>query len=168
MVSEGNSLQLTKVTLEDNQIGVFSTNANTINIRKSIMKNNNVAVTSSTSTGINVVSSSINGNALAEITLVDTIQSITSNNEITGSKNGIFFDAQSTENVVLSNTLSDNRVDLENANGLAPNFNSNAFQDNSCNISNLAGLISVNDKQKYLHYLYFCLFRQRELKSGLF
>ena len=61
-------------------------------------------------------------------------------NNIAGSQNGIFLDAQSTENTVRLNNLRENEVDLNNANGLAPTVNQNTYSNNNCRVSNPSGL----------------------------
>jgi parallel beta-helix repeat protein len=80
------------------------------------------------------------GNALAGVTFVKTTDSMVISNNIQGSKNGIFLDAQSTGNTVQLNNAHDNVVDVNNANGLGPTVNQNTFVDNNCLVSNPRGL----------------------------
>jgi hypothetical protein len=82
----------------------------------------------------------MDGNALAGVTFVNTDESAMSSNNIQGSQNAIFLDAQSTENIVQLNNAHDNVVDINNANGLAPNVNQNTYSDNNCQVSNPSGL----------------------------
>ena len=82
----------------------------------------------------------ISGNALAGITLVTTDNSLISKNDIRESENGIFVDAESNDNRIESNKAQRNRVDLNNANGLATNVNRNGYSDNNCETSNPSGL----------------------------
>ena len=109
-------------------------------IQENIIKNNNIAVASHSASGINVENNILTGNALAGITFVNTDESAVSGNNIQGSQNAIFLDSQSTENTVQLNGAHDNVVDINNANGLAPNVNVNTFSDNNCDVSNPSGL----------------------------
>ena len=95
---------------------------------------------SHSASGINVENNIIDGNALAGVTFVNTDESAVSGNNIQGSQNAIFLDSQSTENTVQLNGAHDNVVDVNNANGLAPNVNLNTFADNNCEVSNPSGL----------------------------
>ena len=81
----------------------------------------------------------MDGNALAGVTLVNTDETTVSDNNIQGSQNAIFVDAQSNKNIIQLNSAHDNVVDINNANGLAPTVNQNTFTDNNCLVSNPTG-----------------------------
>jgi parallel beta-helix repeat protein len=133
-------LSINSVTLQHNQIATFLTRAPIASIQQNIMKNNNIAVASHSGSGINVNDNLMQENALAGVTLVNTDESAINDNEIQGSQNGIFLDAQSTGNTVEVNNAHNNKVDLNNANGLGPTVNQNTFSNNNCQVSNPSGL----------------------------
>jgi Periplasmic copper-binding protein (NosD) len=126
--------------LENNEIGVFLPGVDLASVEENIIKNNNIAVASHSSTGINIESNLMDANANAGVTLVNTNESAVSSNNIQGSQNGVFLDAQSTENTIQLNNAHDNVVDLNNADGASPTINRNTFADNDCMESNPAGL----------------------------
>ena len=109
-------------------------------VQENIIKNNNIGVASHSASGLNIENDLMDGNALAGVTFVNTDESAMSSNNIQGSQNAIFLDAQSTENIVQLNNAHDNVVDINNANGLAPNVNQNTYSDNNCQVSNPSGL----------------------------
>ena len=134
------ALAANSLIMQDNQIAAFFTGADMASIQENIIKNNNIAVASHSASGINVENNILTGNALAGLTFVNTDESAVSSNNIQGSQNAIFLDSQSTENTVQLNGAHDNVVDINNANGLAPNVNLNTFSDNNCDVSNPSGL----------------------------
>jgi parallel beta-helix repeat protein len=80
------------------------------------------------------------GNVLTGISLVTTDDSLISKNDVRESHNGIYIDSESNSNRIDSNDVFENELDLNNANGLAINVNSNSFSDNNCETSNPSGL----------------------------
>jgi parallel beta-helix repeat protein len=140
LATEANELVATSLIMQNNQIAAFFTGADFATVDENIIKNNNIGVASHTASGLNIEDNSMDGNTLAGITFVDTTTSKIEQNKINGSQNGIFLDSQSTENTVQSNNAHDNVVDVNNANGLAPNVNQNTFSDNNCQVSNPSGL----------------------------
>jgi parallel beta-helix repeat protein len=136
LATAARQLSIDSVMLQHNQIAVFLTGAPTASIQQSIMKNNSIAVASHSGSSINVNDNLMQENALAGVTLVNTDESAINDNKIQGSQNGIFLDSQSTGNTVEVNNVHSNKVDLNNANGLAPNINQNTFSDNNCQVSN--------------------------------
>jgi hypothetical protein len=142
LATGANELTIDSVTLQNNEIAVFLTGAQTVSIQENNIKDNNVAVAGHSASDINVKTNSMDGNVLAGATFVNTDKSAISDNNIQGSQNGIFLDLQSTENIVQLNSANNNVVDVNNANGLSPSINQNAFSENYCKTSNPNGLCS--------------------------
>lgn len=140
LATGASELMTTSLIMQNNQIAVFFTGADLASVEENIIKGNNIAVASHSASGINIESNLMDGNALAGVTFVNTDESAVSSNNIQGSQNAVFLDAQSTENTVQLNNAHDNVVDVNNANGLAPNVNQNTFSDNNCQVSNPSGL----------------------------
>jgi hypothetical protein len=133
-------LEVTSLILQNNQIAAFFTGADMASVQENIIKNNNIGVASHSASGLSIENDLMDANALAGVTFVNTDESAMSSNNIQGSQNAIFLDAQSTENTVQLNNAHDNVVDINNANGLAPNVNQNTYSDNNCQVSNPSGL----------------------------
>jgi Periplasmic copper-binding protein (NosD) len=133
-------LVVTSLILQNNQIAAFFTGADQASVQENIIKNNNIGVASHSASGLSIENLLMDGNALAGVTFVNTDGSGITSNNIQGSQNAIFLDAQSTENTVQLNNAHDNVVDINNANGLAPNVNQNTYSDNNCQVSNPSGL----------------------------
>ena len=134
---------ITSMTLKGNQIAVFSTGAGGLQAMKNDFTKNNIGVGSQSSSGLKLIENFITGNQLAGIALNTTDDSLISKNDIRESENGIFVDVQSNGNRIESNDIFENMVDLNNANGLAINVNSNTFSDNTCETSNPSGLCTT-------------------------
>jgi hypothetical protein len=62
----------------------------------------------------------------------------------------IYVDSESNSNRIESNDVLENELDLNNANGLAINVNSNSFSDNNCETSNPSGLCTIYANEKIL------------------
>jgi parallel beta-helix repeat protein len=92
------------------------------------------------STGSRITSNLMSGNLLAGIIFVNTKSSNIDMNNIHGSQNGVFIDGQSPDNTINSNNVLENVIDLNNANGLPTNINTNQFTENNCETSNPTGL----------------------------
>jgi parallel beta-helix repeat protein len=137
---KSNQLKISPITLQNNEIAILTTGANSVEIRENIMKNNTIAVDSRSSSSVNVESNLISNNGFVGIMFVNTTESNVAKNNINGSQYGIFF-VSSTENTAILNNLSDNTVDLNNANGLPPGSNkNNTLTDNNCSTSIPSGL----------------------------
>jgi parallel beta-helix repeat protein len=139
LATRATQLSVNSVILQDNQIAAFFTGADLASVEENIIKNNNIAVATHSASGINVESNLMDANSLAGVTFVNTDESAVSSNKIQGSQNGIFLDAQSTGNTVEVNNAHNNKVDLNNANGLGPTVNQNTFSNNDCQVSNPSG-----------------------------
>lgn len=131
---------ITQVIFTDNQIALFSTGTDGLQAMQNIITGNQIGFAAHSSKALNLRENLITGNQLAGITLVNTGKSIISTNNVGESQNGIFIDAQSSDNTIADNNVLKDTVDLNNANGLATNVNSNAFTNNNCETSNPSGL----------------------------
>ncbi len=140
LVTGANGMKMSSLILDSNQIGVFMTGSENTDIQQNIVKENSLGVATHSSTGAKLTSNLMSGNLLAGITFVNTQQSEVSMNNIDGSQNGAFLDAQSSANSVVANNVLENVVDVNNANGLPPNINNNQFSDNNCQVSNPSGI----------------------------
>ena len=140
LVTGANGMKMSSLILDSNQIGVFMTGSENTEIQQNIVKENSLGVATHSSTGAKLTSNLMSGNLLAGITFVNTQQSEVSMNNIDGSQNGAFLDAQSSANSVVANNVLENVVDVNNANGLPPNINNNQFSDNNCQVSNPSGI----------------------------
>jgi parallel beta-helix repeat protein len=140
LVTGANGMKMSSLILDSNQIGVFMTGSENTEIQQNIVKQNSLGVATHSSSGAKLTSNLMSGNLLAGITFVNTQQSEVSMNNIDGSQNGAFLDAQSSANSVVANNVLENVVDVNNANGLPPNINNNQFTDNNCQVSNPSGI----------------------------
>ncbi|MGH9951523.1 MAG: NosD domain-containing protein, partial [Nitrososphaeraceae archaeon] len=131
---------INSVILSNNQIGTFMTGAENAQVEQNIVQNNNLGIASHSSSGSKLSSNLMSSNLLAGITFVNTKGSTIDMNNIHGSQNGVFVDGQSADNTINANNILENVVDLNNANGLPTNINTNQFTDNSCQTSNPSGL----------------------------
>jgi parallel beta-helix repeat protein len=137
-----NQPNITSTILQNNQIGIFLTGTNGVHIIENIVKNNNIGIAARSDSSITAQNNLIDNNTLGGITFVDATTSNLISNNIGGSQNGIFLDPQSSENTVRLNSLLRNEVDINNANGLAPTVNQNAYSNNRCQTSIPSGLCS--------------------------
>jgi nitrous oxidase accessory protein NosD len=140
LLTGANGFKISSVILSDNQIGTFMTGADNAQVQQNIIQGNSIGVASHSSTGAAIDSNLMNGNLLAGITFVNTQQSNVGMNNVVGSQNGVFLDGQSKQNTISANNVLENVIDLNNANGLPTNINTNQFTDNSCQTSNPSGL----------------------------
>jgi parallel beta-helix repeat protein len=135
---------ITSMTLRENQIGIFSTGIENLQGMQNMITRNNIGFASHSSNGLQLDENLVSGNQLAGITLNATDDSLLSKNNVRESENGIFVDSESNGNRIEANDLLRNMVDLNNANGLATNVNSNIFSDNNCETSNPSGLCTTS------------------------
>ncbi|MGI0044809.1 MAG: NosD domain-containing protein, partial [Nitrososphaeraceae archaeon] len=140
LLTGANGFQINSVILSNNQIGTFMTGAENAQVQQNIVQNNNLGIASHSSSGSKLSSNLMSSNLLAGITFVNTKGSTIDMNNIHGSQNGVFVDGQSADNTINANNILENVIDLNNANGLPTNINSNQFTDNSCQTSNPSGL----------------------------
>src|SRR5215216_4028763 len=131
---------ITEMILEDNQVAIFSTGTEGLQAMQNNLAENSIGMASHSSNGLELSENLMTANVLTGISLVTTDNSLISKNDIRESENGIFVDPESNDNRIESNKAQRNKVDLNNANGLATNVNQNGFSDNKCKISNPSGL----------------------------
>jgi len=143
LVTGANGMKMSSLILDSNQIGVFMTGSENTEIQQNIVKENSLGVATHSSSGAKLTSNLMSGNLLAGITFVNTQQSEVSMNNIDGSQNGAFLDAQSSANSVVANNVLENVVDVNNANGLPPNINNNQLTTNNCQGTNPTGICIV-------------------------
>jgi parallel beta-helix repeat protein len=140
LITGANTVQVKLVGLTGNEIGIFATGARGVTLSQNTIYNNNLGVAMHSSNGASIIGNMLSGDTLAGLTLVNTQKSIISANNVEGGQNGLFLDAQSHDNTINMNNILHNVIDLNNANGLAPNINVNSFADNNCMVSNPSGL----------------------------
>ena len=140
LASGAEGTMISEMILEDNQIAIFSTGTEGLQAMQNIITRNSIGMASHSSNGLELRENLLTGNVLAGITFVATGESLVSTNNVIESENGIFVDPQSSDNNIESNNVLRNKVDLNNANGLATNVNQNGYSDNNCQISNPSGL----------------------------
>jgi len=140
LASDAEATMISEMILEDNQIAIFSTGTEGLQAMQNIITRNSIGMASHSSNGLELRENLLTGNVLAGITFVATGESLVSTNNVIESENGIFVDPQSSDNRIESNNVLRNKVDLNNANGLATNVNQNGYSDNNCQISNPSGL----------------------------
>jgi parallel beta-helix repeat protein len=137
----GQDDKISAVTFTQNQIGSFNTGSANTAIEDNLFFSNNIGVASHSSTGTTLTTNLFKANDLAGATFVNSADNVVSFNTIQGSVSGLFFDGQSSNNIVNANNILDNTgVDINNANGLPLNVNNNQFSDNNCNTSVPVGL----------------------------
>jgi len=134
------NVQVKNIILKNNEIAVFTTGSTNTQVSDNIINNNNLGIASHSSKSVSLMSNIVNNNQLAGVTLVNSHKAIITANNIQGGQNGLFLDAQSSENTISMNNVLHNVIDLNNANGLAPNINVNSYSDNNCMLSNPSGL----------------------------
>jgi parallel beta-helix repeat protein len=134
---------ITLVSLRGNQIAVSSTGTEDLQAMKNKITQNNIGLASHSSSGVELTHNHVTGNQLDGITLMNTDGSLISKNDVRENHNGIFVDSESNGNRIESNDIFENELDLNNANGLAINVNSNSFSDNNCETSKPSGLCTT-------------------------
>ena len=140
LLTGSNGFKLDSTILEINQIAVSMTGADNAEVQQNMIKNNHLGIASHSNSGSKIASNLISGNQLAGITFVNTKSSSMDMNNIHGSQDGVFLDEQSSDNTINANNVLQNAVDINNANGLPLNINSNQYAENNCGVSNPSGL----------------------------
>lgn len=128
LTREVNGLNITSVILENNDIGYGLVNSTDIVVQQNIIEGNNVGIGSDSNLHVNVTSNLMNGNLLTGVTFLNTTHSNIAMNNIVGSQNGVFLDAQSSQNAIVANNVLENVVDIRDN-------DNNRFTDNSCETS---------------------------------
>ncbi len=140
LLNGANDFKIGSAILEDNQIAVSMTGADNTEITQNMIKDNHLGIASHSSSNLKIVSNLMSGNQLAGITFVNTKDSNLGMNNIHGSQDGVFLDAQSSQNAISANNVLENAIDINNANGLPVNINFNQYAENNCGVSNPSGL----------------------------
>jgi hypothetical protein len=139
-VINSNTIDINSLILQNNQFGIFSIDNSYIEINENNVNFNNIGISSYSNNNLVLKNNLITDNQLSGITLVNTNQSVMEGNNVKGSGIGLFLDQPSNNNQINHNNLIYNTVDINNANGLATNFNSNQYYQNKCIVSEPAGL----------------------------
>ncbi|HJT85270.1 MAG TPA: right-handed parallel beta-helix repeat-containing protein [Nitrososphaeraceae archaeon] len=140
MMSGSQNVEIKGIVSKDNQIGFFSTGASIVNAHLSIPMNNQIGFAAHSTQQLTVENNIIYQNTMAGITLVNSDNAVVTLNSITESGNGLYLDNQSDNNNVNFNNVLLNTIDLNNANGLPVNTNTNTFDQNNCMTSNPSGI----------------------------
>jgi parallel beta-helix repeat protein len=140
LLNGANDFKIGSAILEGNQIAVSMTGADNTEITQNMIKDNHLGIASHSSSNSKIVSNLMSGNQLAGITFVNTKNSNLGMNNIHGSQDGVFLDAQSSQNAISANNVLQNAIDINNANGLPVNINFNQYAENNCGVSNPSGL----------------------------
>lgn len=140
LLTGANGVKISSLIIDANEIGAFMTASENTDLQQNIVKNNGLGYATHSSTGLSLTSNLMSGNLLAGITFVNTHGAEVSMNNIDGSQNGVFLDAQSSDNIIEANNVLGNLVDLNNANGLPTNINNNQYTENNCQVSNPSGI----------------------------
>ena len=139
-VINSNTIDINSIILQNNQFGIFSIDGSYIEINANNVNLNSIGISSYSNNNLVLKNNLITDNQLSGITLVNTNQSVMEGNNVKGSGIGLFLDQPSNQNQINYNNLMYNTVDINNANGLAINLNSNQYYQNKCIVSEPAGL----------------------------
>ena len=140
LMTGSQNVEVSGIVSKDNQIGLFNTGAGLINIRLSIIMNNQIGIAGHSTQQSTIENNILFQNTLAGVTLVNSDNSIVTLNSITQSGNDIYIDNQSTQNNINFNNVLLNTIDINNANGLPVNTNTNTYDQNNCMTSNPSGI----------------------------
>jgi parallel beta-helix repeat protein len=140
LLSGTNGFKIDSTTLENNQIAIFMTGADNAEVQQNMIQNNHIGIASHSAIDSKIESNLVNENLLSGVTFVNTKSSTIDMNNVHGSQDGVFVDEQSADNTISSNNVLDNEIDINNANGLPININSNQYAENNCGVSNPSGL----------------------------
>jgi parallel beta-helix repeat protein len=140
LLTGAKGFKIGSTTLENNQIAIFMTGADNAEVQQNMIQNNNIGIASHSSIGSIIKSNLVNGNLLSGVTFVNTKSSTIDMNNVQGGQDGVFLDEQSAGNIVSTNNVLGNEIDINNANGLPININSNQYAENNCGVSNPSGL----------------------------
>jgi parallel beta-helix repeat protein len=142
LITGSEKTQIGGIKFEANKIGIFMTGSMGSVVENNNITNNTIGIASHSSTEASLSGNNIIKNELAGITLVKTDTSELFANNVSGSRNGIFLDAQSGLNNIFNNTASRNDIDINNSDGLSLKFNGNQVLNNTCAVSQPAGSCS--------------------------
>jgi len=138
--SGSENVQTENLHIIDNKIAVYITGTNAVDINNNMLNNNTIGIASHSNNQTTIQYNLLNGNTLSGITFINTADSKINGNNIINTSNGIFLDAQSSQNKVDFNNVFNNVLDINNANNLPLNVNKNTFENNNCISSLPSGL----------------------------
>jgi parallel beta-helix repeat protein len=140
LMTGSQNVELSNIISKNNQMGAFSTGASIVNAHLSIFMNNQIGFAAHSTQQATIQDNILFQNTLAGITLVNSDNGILTLNSITESGNGLYVDNQSNNNNINFNNVLLNTVDINNANGLPVNTNTNTFDQNNCMTANPSGI----------------------------
>jgi parallel beta-helix repeat protein len=140
LMTGSQNVELSNIISKNNQMGAFSTGASIVNAHLSIFMNNEIGFAGHSTQQATIQDNILFQNTLAGITLVNSDNGLLTLNSITESGNGLYVDNQSTNNNINFNNVLLNTVDINNANGLPVNTNTNTFDQNNCMTANPSGI----------------------------
>jgi nitrous oxidase accessory protein NosD len=140
LMTGSQNVEIKGVVSKNNQIGAFSTGASIVNAHLSILMNNQIGFAGHSTQQATIEDNIIFQNTMAGITIVNSDNGVVTLNSITESGNGLYVDNQSTQNNINFNNVLLNTIDINNANGLPVNTNTNTFDQNNCMTSNPSGI----------------------------
>ena len=121
------------IALRGNKIGILLTASNSITIYNNAIYQNTVGIASQSGNDGKIVFNQILQNTDQGIVIMASQHFIISANSAIGNgQNGVFLDIHSSNNMLLSNNIIDQTIDLNNANGVPVDVLSNSFIKNSC------------------------------------
>src|SRR5215210_292848 len=136
LMTGSQNVELSNIISKNNQMGAFSTGASIVNAHLSIFMNNQIGFAGHSTQQATIQDNILFQNTLAGITLVNSDNGLLTLNSITESGNGLYVDNQSNNNNINFNNVVLNTVDINNANGLPVNTNTNTFDQNNCMTAN--------------------------------
>jgi parallel beta-helix repeat protein len=138
-----NNGSVSDVILRDNEAAIISFGSDGLRVEQVKIDSNDFGIVAQGSNDGRIVFNLIGENSKQGIVLIDSDGwRIAGNSIIDNGANGVFVDAQSNDNRIDFNTIfGHSEADLNNANGLPPDINNNAFGDNNnCETSRPGGL----------------------------
>jgi parallel beta-helix repeat protein len=121
------------LSLRNNKIGVMLTASSNITIYKNAIYQNTIGIASQSGDDSKIVFNQVLENSNQGIVIMASQNFIISANSAIGNgENGIFLDIRSLNNMLLSNNVINQTIDLNNANGVPANILANSFLENNC------------------------------------
>jgi parallel beta-helix repeat protein len=139
-IAGSKGIKTENLNLNNNKIAVYITGSSSADINGNMLNNNTIGIASHSNKQTTIKYNLLNENDLSGITFINSADSIINGNNIINSTNGIFLDAQSSQNKVDFNNVFNNVLDMNNANNLPLNINNNSFTNNNCLTSLPSGL----------------------------
>ncbi len=129
------------LSLSANKIGISLTASNNITIYNNAIYQNTIAIASQSCNDGKIVYNQILQNVNQGIIIMASQNfTVSANSAIGNGDNGIFLDIHSFNNMLLSNSVFNQTIDLNNANGVPVDVSANTFVENNCNKATPDGL----------------------------